>query len=146
MFPSVPWQRCLFHLQQNAGAYVSRQGMRKPVAAAIRDIFNAPDIDEAKRLLERFVAKYESKAPKLAAWAADAIPEAFAVFALPAVTDVDCAPRTPWNALTRRSSVGHAWPPSSRTSNPESAWSLRSRWRSPRSGSLAESISTWRPT
>jgi transposase-like protein len=84
VFPSVPWQRCQFHLQQNAGAYVPRQDMRKTVAAAIRDIFNAPDIEEAKRLLERFVAKHQAKAPKLAAWAADAIPEGFAVFALPA--------------------------------------------------------------
>lgn len=83
VFPSVPWQRCQFHLQQNAGAYVPRQDMRKTVAAAIRDIFNAPDIEEAKRLLERFVVKHQAKAPKLAAWAADAIPEGFAVFALP---------------------------------------------------------------
>jgi putative transposase len=83
VFPSVPWQRCQFHLQQNAGAYVPRQDMRKAVAAAIRDIFNAPDAEEAKRLLERFIAKYQSKAPKLAAWAAEALPEGMAVFALP---------------------------------------------------------------
>jgi putative transposase len=83
VFPSVPWQRCQFHLQQNAGAYVPRQDMRKAVAAAIRDIFNAPDAGEAKRLLERFIAKYKSKAPKLAAWAAEALPEGMAVFALP---------------------------------------------------------------
>ncbi len=83
VFPSVPWQRCQFHLQQNAAAYVPRQDMRKAVAAAIRDIFNAPDNDEAKRLLERFVAKYQSKAPKLAAWAAEAIPQGLTVFALP---------------------------------------------------------------
>lgn len=83
VFPSVPWQRCQFHLQQNAGAYVPRQDMRKAVAAAIRDIFNAPDADEAKRLLERFVVKYQSKAPKLSAWAAEAIPQGLAVFALP---------------------------------------------------------------
>ncbi|TVS19659.1 MAG: IS256 family transposase [Gammaproteobacteria bacterium] len=83
VFPSVPWQRCQFHLQQNAGAYVPRQDMRKAVAAAIRDIFNAPDADEAKRLLEHFVVKYQSKAPKLSAWAAEAIPQGLAVFALP---------------------------------------------------------------
>jgi putative transposase len=40
---SVPWQRCQFHLQQNAGAYVSRQSMRKEVTADIRAMFNAPD-------------------------------------------------------------------------------------------------------
>ena len=47
-------------------------------------VIATPDIEEAKRLLERFVTKYQSKAPKLAAWAAEAIPEGFAVFALPA--------------------------------------------------------------
>jgi transposase-like protein len=83
VFPSVVWQRCQFHLQQNAGAYLPRQDLRKPVAAAIRDIFNAPDIEEAKRLLKRFTAKYQSQAPKLVAWAAEALPEGFAVFALP---------------------------------------------------------------
>ena len=84
VFPSVPWQRCQFHLQQNASAYVPRQSMRKEVAAAIRDVFNAPDAEEAKRLLERFIAKYQSKAPRLTAWAAEALPEGMAVFALPA--------------------------------------------------------------
>lgn len=84
VFPAVPWQRCQFHLQQNAGAYVPRQAMRKAVAAAIRDVFNAPDLEEATRLLERFIAAYQCKAPKLAAWAAAAIPEGLAVFALPA--------------------------------------------------------------
>ncbi len=28
VFGSVPWQRCQFHLQQNAGAYVPKQAMR----------------------------------------------------------------------------------------------------------------------
>jgi transposase-like protein len=33
VFPSVPWQRCQFHLQQNAQRYVPRHSMKKPVAA-----------------------------------------------------------------------------------------------------------------
>jgi transposase-like protein len=45
--PSVPWQRCQFHLQQNANAYVTRLDQRKPVAQCIRAIFNAPDRAEA---------------------------------------------------------------------------------------------------
>lgn len=84
VFPAVPWQRCQFHLQHNAGAYVTRQSLRKPVAAGIRDIFNAPDADEAQRLLDRFVNAHQEQSPRLAAWAADAIPQGFAVFALPA--------------------------------------------------------------
>ena len=48
VFPSVPWQRCQFHLQQNAGHYVPTMGMRSPVASDIRAIFNAPDREEAE--------------------------------------------------------------------------------------------------
>ncbi|NLF50083.1 MAG: IS256 family transposase, partial [Leptolinea sp.] len=42
VFGGVAWQRCQFHLQQNAGSYVPRQSMRYEVAADIRSMFNAP--------------------------------------------------------------------------------------------------------
>lgn len=32
VFPGVPWQRCQFHLQQNAGQYVPKMALRLPVA------------------------------------------------------------------------------------------------------------------
>ena len=69
VFPSVPWQRCQFHLQQNAGQYVPKMAMRSPVAADIRAIFNAPDQDEAGHLLGKFLTRYEKTAPQLVAWA-----------------------------------------------------------------------------
>ncbi len=53
--PSVPWQRCQFHLQQNAQSYVTRLDQRKPVAQRIRAIFNAPDKSEAERLLRQAI-------------------------------------------------------------------------------------------
>ena len=84
VFPSVPWQRCQFHLQQNAGAYVPKMAMRTAVAADIRSIFNAPDKNEAQLLLEKFLTRYETSAPKLVAWAEEALPEGFTVFELPA--------------------------------------------------------------
>jgi putative transposase len=34
VFGAIPWQRCQFHLQQNAQAYVPRQDMKAQVAAA----------------------------------------------------------------------------------------------------------------
>ena len=83
VFPSVPWQRCQFHLQQNAGHYVPKMAMRAPVAADIRAIFNAPDLDEAQHLLEKFLSRYEATAPKLVAWAEEALPEGFTAFGLP---------------------------------------------------------------
>jgi len=38
--PSIPWQRCQFHLQQNARACVPRLELRSVVAADTRTIFN----------------------------------------------------------------------------------------------------------
>lgn len=82
-FTGVPWQRCQFHLQQNAGHYVPRIAMRAEVAADLRAIFDAPDRAEADRRLELAVRKYEKTAPKLATWLAANVPEALTVFLLP---------------------------------------------------------------
>jgi transposase-like protein len=54
-FSGVAWQRCQFHLQQNATAYVPRVDQRTDVARDIRSIFNAPDRSEAERLLRKSV-------------------------------------------------------------------------------------------
>lgn len=81
--PSVPWQRCQFHLQQNAQAYVPRIDQRKAVALRIRAIFNAPDKTEAERLLRQAIDIWTKEAPKLALWAEENLPMGFAVFDLP---------------------------------------------------------------
>jgi transposase-like protein len=83
VLPSVPWQRCQFHLQQNAQAYVTRLDHRKPVAQKIRAIFNAPDKAEAERLLRQAVELWTKEAPQLAVWAEENLPMGFAVFDLP---------------------------------------------------------------
>ena len=83
VFGSVPWQRCQFHLQQNAGQYVPTLAMRSTVAADIRSIFNAPDQEEAEHLLGKFLERYRKKAPKLATWAEENLPEGFTVFSFP---------------------------------------------------------------
>jgi transposase-like protein len=80
----VPWQRCQFHLQQNAQAYVPRHDMKPQVAAEIRAIFNAPNRQEAERLLQQTLSHYQSTASRLAQWMEQALPEGFTVFALPA--------------------------------------------------------------
>jgi len=48
VFPAVPWQRCQFHLQQNAQKYVPKQYMKSDVAGRIRAIFNARMIQKQK--------------------------------------------------------------------------------------------------
>jgi putative transposase len=83
VFGGIPWQRCQFHLQQNAQAYVPHQEMRASVAADIRTIFNAPDRVTAESYLTRTIQKYAKSAPKLAAWLESDLPEGFTVFGFP---------------------------------------------------------------
>jgi len=84
VFGGVPWQRCQFHLQQNAQGYVPRKEMQAEVAADIRTIFNARDRATAEQYLAQTVQKYAKTAPKLANWMEKNIPEGFTVFAFPA--------------------------------------------------------------
>ena len=83
VFGSIPWQRCQFHLQQNAQAYVPRKEMQTEVAEDIRTIFNAPDRATAEAYLAKTVEKYQKSASRLAAWMTDNIPEGLTVFAFP---------------------------------------------------------------
>ena len=83
VFPSVPWQRCQTHLQQNAAPYVPKLSMRKEVANDIRSIFNAPNLMEAERMLEMSVEKYKITASRLSSWMEMNIPEGLTVFMLP---------------------------------------------------------------
>lgn len=82
-FPSVPWQRCQFHLVQNALHHVPKQAMRGEVARDLRAVWDAPDRDGAERQLGLLVAKYQTTAPQLAAWLEANISEGLTVFALP---------------------------------------------------------------
>lgn len=83
VFGSVPFQRCQFHLQQNAQAYVPRHDLKGQVAADIRAIFNAPSRAEAERLLAQTVEKYQPIASRLASWLEEAFPQGLTVFSFP---------------------------------------------------------------
>jgi len=83
VFPSIPWQRCQVHIQRNAASYVPKLDMRKGVANDIRNIFNAPDKEEAQRLLDLSIEKYKKSASKLSEWMETNIPEGFTVFRVP---------------------------------------------------------------
>lgn len=83
VFSGIPWQRCQFHLQQNASAYVPRQSMKTEVAADIRKIFNAPDRATADIYLAQTVQKYAKTAFRLSEWLEKNIPEGLTVFAFP---------------------------------------------------------------
>jgi putative transposase len=83
VFSGIPWQRCQFHLQQNASQYVPRQSMKREVAADIRAIFNAPDRVQAEAMLAKTVQKYEHSASRLADWMEGNLSEGLTVLAFP---------------------------------------------------------------
>jgi len=83
VFGGVPWQRCQFHLQQNAGAHVPRQEMRRELAEELRTIFNAPDRRTAEAYLAKAVQKYAKSVPTLANWLEKNVPEGLTVFSFP---------------------------------------------------------------
>lgn len=68
VLPSVPWQRCLFHLAQNAQGYAPSQPMRKEIAQVVKDIYQALDRAAAERQMKESIKKYEKSAPKFCAW------------------------------------------------------------------------------
>jgi transposase-like protein len=84
VFGGIAWQRCQFHLQQNAQAYVPRKEMQSEIAADIRMIFDAPDRATAEAYLAKTMAKYKQSASRLSEWMANNIPEGLTVFAFPA--------------------------------------------------------------
>ena len=84
-FPGIAWQRCQFHLMQNALHYVPKVSMRLEVTRDLRNVFNAPNRHEADRLLSQLVKNYEGSAPDLSAWMEANVPEGLAVFELPSI-------------------------------------------------------------
>lgn len=80
---ATPWQRCQFHLQQNAQQYITKQNLKSKVAADIAAIFNADDRPHAEARLASFIKTYSETQSKLADWAETNIPEGFTVFSIP---------------------------------------------------------------
>lgn len=77
------WQRCQFHLAQNAIHHSPNVTIRKRIGKELRQIWNAPGLPVAEENLRLLVESYREKAPKLSQWLEDNIPQGLAVFALP---------------------------------------------------------------
>jgi len=83
VLPSVPWQRCLFHLAQNAQSYAPSVAMKGEIAQTIRDIYQALDQQEAERRVKEAVQKYEKRAPKFCKWIEENAVEAMTFYKRP---------------------------------------------------------------
>jgi transposase-like protein len=77
------WQRCQFHLAQNAIHHAPTVAIRKTIGEELRTVWNAKDLVTAQTELADLVARYREPAPRLAQWLEDNVPEGLAVFTLP---------------------------------------------------------------
>lgn len=83
IFPTVPWQRCVFHILQNANAYIPKKSMRDEVYQDLKDIFNVKKLEYAVAMQKEAAKKYETTAPKLSEWITENLHESFSFFKFP---------------------------------------------------------------
>jgi transposase-like protein len=81
--PSVPWQRCIFHLCQNAQHYSPSIAMRGEIAQAVKDIYQSVGLNEARNRMRETVERYKGKAAKFCDWLEDNFEEGLAFFRFP---------------------------------------------------------------
>jgi transposase-like protein len=82
-FPSVPWQRCQFHLAQNAQSYAPKKSMRVEIAEVMREIFNSPTAEMAQEMKRQAIEKYRKRAPEFAKWLEENVDEGLTVYQFP---------------------------------------------------------------
>ena len=83
IFPSIPWQRCQFHLAQNAQSYAPKKWMKGEIAETVRSIFNSPTLEIAQEMKKCAVQEYEKKAPEFSKWLEENIDEGLTVYQFP---------------------------------------------------------------
>jgi putative transposase len=80
---SAPWQRCTVHFVRNMHGHC-RPSQRGLVSAALREVFNAHDRDEARRRVGEVIERLTPIAPKVAQLLEDAEEDLIAFYAFPA--------------------------------------------------------------
>lgn len=81
-FQGASWQRCQVHFMRNAMKRVSLSE-RKALAAAIKEVFNSKDIENALKRAGELAEGLRAKKPKLADWIEGGIGDCLTVFNFP---------------------------------------------------------------
>jgi len=81
-FQGATWQRCQVHLMRNILGSCSVR-CRKEVAEKVKLVFQAADMEEARKKRDEFIEAFEKKAPKAVTCLEEAFDDAMAVMALP---------------------------------------------------------------
>jgi putative transposase len=80
---SAPWQRCTVHFLRDALGHCPKD-LQQLVGAAIRPVFRAANLEEARRLLADTVTHLEARVPKVARLLLEAEPDLLAFYGFPA--------------------------------------------------------------
>jgi len=83
VFPSVPWQRCQFHLMQNAIHYAPKKSMKNEIIEAMRAIFNSRNLESALKVKDEVIKEFSKKAPEFVKWLDKNIDQALTCFNFP---------------------------------------------------------------
>ena len=86
VWPSVPWQRCQFHLAQNAQAHAHNRQQAREMGQAIRDIFNSPSLADAETMVTRVAKRFAKENSQWVKWLEENIAEGFTVYRFPRST------------------------------------------------------------
>ena len=82
-FHGAAWQRCQTHFSKNLLDKVPKQ-LRSEVKSHLTDLYNAPELSDAKSRKQSMLEKYEQTASKAMALLDEAFDDVTAVYALPA--------------------------------------------------------------
>jgi len=82
-YAGVRWQRCQFHLCQNAQAYVPKKSMKKEISETMQEILHSSTYEEANSLKFKAIDRYQNRAPEFAKWLEENIDEALTVYEFP---------------------------------------------------------------
>lgn len=81
-FPHAGWQRCQAHYQKNAASKVLRK-RRGEVHDQLRNVFAAPDLEQAERRAEQMIEHWSGRLPDFSEWLEETIEQTLTVFHLP---------------------------------------------------------------
>jgi transposase-like protein len=83
VFPAVKWQRCQFHMAQNAQSYSPKESMREELGEAVRRIFHSCDYTAAQEEKRKCIERYKISAPGFVKWVENSIDEGLTCFSFP---------------------------------------------------------------
>jgi transposase-like protein len=89
---------------------------------AIRPIFRAGSLEEARRLLEETVRHLEGRVPKVARLLLEAESDLLAFYSFPVAHRSKLRSTNPWSGSTAKSAGAPTWWACSPTTKPSSAW------------------------